>query len=117
VRAAKNGLQRTVRCAARGRPERWAAVGNLARRRGCASGLDAGVTPRDGRVDDSKLEDEVMRPRIAKVSLAKPTHKDGSKGTLFGTQEDALAFVGKKAKKGEKFKLWVASRQQKGSWG
>jgi hypothetical protein len=58
-------------------------------------------------VDDSKLKDEVMRPRIAKVSLAKPTLKDASKGTLFGTQEDALAFVGKKAKKGEKFNLWV----------
>jgi hypothetical protein len=46
-------------------------------------------------------------PKIAKVSLAKPTHKDGSNGTPFSTQEDAVAFVRTTAKKGEKFNLWV----------
>src|ERR1700692_219923 len=34
--------------------------------------------------------------------FVQPTHKDGSNGTLFNTQEDAVAFV-RKAKKGEKF--------------
>jgi hypothetical protein len=41
------------------------------------------------------------------VSLAKATPQDGSKGTPFSTQEEALAFVRKTAKKGEKRTPWV----------